>query len=129
MWIWILSIQSQNVKSAVGKICFSRGVALPYAPDSLAGGGVFLVMANLESYKSGVMFWYRSMKSWLGGGGTPNSTHKNTPYRLDKLHSALAEAQLKTDYPLPLEAQLQHNTEIGHDISWDDLERLRNLKY
>ena len=34
--------------------------------DSLAGG-VFLVMANLESYKSGVAFWYRPMKSWLGG--------------------------------------------------------------
>ena len=38
------------------KIGFSRGVALPYAP---------------------------------------NSTQKNTPYRLDKLRSALAEAQLK----------------------------------
>ena len=28
-------------------------------------------------------------------GGSPNSTHKNTPYRLDKLRSALAEGQLK----------------------------------
>ena len=50
-------------------------------------------MANLWSYKSGVAFWYRPMKSWLGG--SPNSTHKNMPYRLDKLRSALAEAQLK----------------------------------
>ena len=30
-----------------------------------------------------------------GGGGVPNSTHKNTRYRLDKLRSALPEAQLK----------------------------------
>ena len=36
--------------------------------DSLAGGEVFLVMANLRSYKSGVAFWYGPMKSWLGGG-------------------------------------------------------------
>ena len=35
------------------------------------------------------------MKSWPGGGGSPNSTYKNMPYRLDKLRSALAEAQLK----------------------------------
>ena len=37
------------------------------------------------------------MKSWPGGGAqSPNSTYKNMPYRLDKLRSALAEAQLKT---------------------------------
>ena len=51
-------------------------------------------MANLKSYKSGVAFWYGPMKSWPGG--SPNSTHKNTPYRLDKSRSALAEARLKT---------------------------------
>ena len=34
------------------------------------------------------------MKSWPGGSS--NSTYKNTPYRLDKLRFALAEAQLKT---------------------------------
>ena len=28
-------------------------------------------------------------------GGSPNSTYKNTPYRLDKSRSALAEARLK----------------------------------
>ena len=50
-------------------------------------------MSNLQSYKSGVAFWYRPMKSWLGG--PPNSTHKNMLDRLDKLRSALAEAQLK----------------------------------
>ena len=51
-------------------------------------------MANLQSIKSGVAFWYGPMKSWPGGG-SPNSTHKNTTYRLDKLRSALVEAQLK----------------------------------
>ena len=52
--------------------------------DSLARG-VFLVMSNLQSYKSGVAFWYGPIKSWPGGRGSPNSTHKNTPYKLDKL--------------------------------------------
>ena len=31
---------------------------------------------------------------WEGCGGSPNSTHKNTPDRLDKSHSALAEGRL-----------------------------------
>ena len=35
--------------------------------DSLAGGGVFLVMSNLQSYKSGVVFWYGPVKSWGQG--------------------------------------------------------------
>ena len=60
-----------HVKSAVGKIGFSRGVALPHAPMTVKrGGGVFLVMANLQSYKSGVVFWYGPMKPW-GEGGPP----------------------------------------------------------
>ena len=38
-----------------------------------------------------------------GIGGYPNSSYKNTPYRLDnKLHSALAEAQLKIVQPMRL---------------------------
>ena len=40
-----------------------------------------------------VLVWTREI---LAGGGPPNSTYKNTPYRLNKLCSALAEAQLKT---------------------------------
>ena len=52
---------------------------------------------NLNHLRSGVAFWSGPMKSWPEGrGGSPNSTYKNTPYRLDKLRSALAEARLKT---------------------------------
>ena len=32
-------------------------------------------------------------------GGSPNSTHKNMPYRLDKSSSALAAARLKINEP------------------------------
>ena len=35
-------------------------------------------------------------------GGYPNSSYKNMPYRLDKSHSALAEAQLKIVQPVRL---------------------------
>ena len=62
-----------------------------------------MVISNLQSYKSGVVFWYGPMKSWLGG--SPNSTHKNTPYRLDKLRSASAEAQLKSLVRMSIELQ------------------------
>ena len=63
--------------------------------DGFAGGG------QLHQVKSAVK------KNWLvwtheilagGSGGSPYSTYKNTPYRLDKLRSALAEAQLKNVY-------------------------------
>ena len=48
--------------------------------------------------------------NWLGNqvlegggiGGYPNSSYKNMPYRLDKSHSALAEAQLKIVQPVRL---------------------------
>ena len=55
-------------------------------------------MANLQSYKSGVAFWYGPMKSWLGGSPLFWSTYTHTHDRLDKLHSALAEMQLKRYY-------------------------------
>ena len=55
----------------------------------------FCTHGQIWSHTSGVAFWSGPMKSWRGGVGSPNSTHKNTPYRLDKLRSALAEAQLK----------------------------------
>ena len=59
------------------------------------GGGSFWSWANLESYKSGVAFWYGPMKSWLGRFPLFWSTYTHRHDRLDKLRSALAEAQLK----------------------------------
>ena len=40
-----------------------------------------------------VLVWTREIL--VGGGGSPNSTHKNTPYRLDKLHSAFSRSAAK----------------------------------
>ena len=64
--------------------------------DNLAGG-VFLVISNLQSYKSGIAFRYGPMKSWAGGGPLILVyIHTHTHDKLDKLRSALAEAKLKT---------------------------------
>ena len=59
-------------------------------------GGVFF-----GHVKSAVIQKWCSVLIWtheILAGGVPNSTHKNTPYRLDKLRSALAEAQLIKRY-------------------------------
>ena len=70
----------------------------------ILAGGVNLVKSNLQRSEiclilGGVLFW---------------STHIHTPYRLDKLHSALAEARLKTI-----------NVRIVHILSYRSLVILR----
>ena len=64
-------------------------------------------MANLDGHVSNKNLKKKKKKKWCsvlvwtreilwGGGGSPNSTLKNMPYRLAKSRSALAEARLKT---------------------------------
>ena len=55
-------------------------------------------------------------------GGSPNSTHKNTPYRLDKLRSALAEAQLKSNYVVEQNIYMQSAHKIPRTSSGEDRE-------
>ena len=62
-------------------------------PWQFSWGGLFghVKSAVIQKWCS-ILVWTHEI---LAGGGSPNSTHKNMPYRLDKLRSALAEAQLK----------------------------------